>query len=107
MVNMNNGVSPASLNMGGVFEEWLLGNLSQIVENAVKKAIEDKKYENVVLDQNLTHKQLCDRWHISKNTLLSWVDKGIIKPIKLGRKNVYSLKDVREAEADGLIKNRA
>ena len=105
---MNNGVSTAPLNMGGVIEEWFLGNLSRIVENAVKKAIEDKKYENVVLDQNLTTGQLCDRWHISRNTLNNWIAKDIISPIKMGGgKKFFSMKDIREAEAEGLIKGVA
>lgn len=70
------------------------------------EVINDRMYENVVLDQKLTTQQLCERWNISKNTLHTWEDKGIILPIRTGgRKKIYSLKDVRDVEVNGYVKN--
>ena len=78
------------------------------VKEAVDASIQDKMYENVVFDQKLNTKQLCERWQISDTTLLTWEKKGVITPIQTGgKKKLYSLKDVREAEMNGFIKNVA
>lgn len=104
MSEFNYGVSTTPVN-GGEFMEGFFHFLKSAVKQAVDEVLQNKAYENVVLDQNLTTEQLCERWHISRNTLKNWVDNEVITPIKIGgRKNVYSLKDVRELEATGNIK---
>lgn len=91
-------------NWGG-FSEGLVSFVKYIVKQAMEEVIQDKMYENVVFDQKLTTKQLCDRWNISDNTLLTWEKKGIISPIQTGgRKKIYSLKDIRDVEVNGYVK---
>ncbi|MCM1475001.1 MAG: hypothetical protein NC036_01995 [Muribaculaceae bacterium] len=107
MSELNYGVTTTPYNSGG-FMYGFADFLKTVVKQSMEEVIQNKMYENVVLDQNLTAKQLCERWHITKNTLLAWEKKGVISHIMTGgRKKVYSLKDVREAEADGLIKGVA
>ena len=98
--------SNSNLNLGGL--DGLVTFIKSIVKESMEEVIQDKMYENVVVDQNLTTKQLCERWNISGNTLISWEKRGVITPIQTGgRKKLYSLKDVREAEVSGYIKNVA
>ncbi len=91
----------------GGFTEGLSFFLKNIVKETIKEVLNDKMYENVVLDQNLTTSQLCERWKISKNTLHSWEERGIISPLPTGgKKKLYSLKDVRDSEVNGYVKSR-
>ena len=100
----NNQVSNPQNSWGG-FSEGLVSFIKSIVKESMEEVIKDKMYENVVLDQNLTTQQLCERWKICKNTLHTWEDKGIISPVLTGgRKKVYSLKDIREVEVNGFVK---
>ena len=94
--------------------EWdnVIGGLMSVIKSVVKasmeEVIQDKMYENLVVDQHLTTKQLCERWNISDTTLLTWEKRGVITPIQTGgRKKLYSPKDVRDAEIEGYIKNVA
>lgn len=90
------------------FTEGLASFIKSVVKEAVTEAIQDKMCENLVVDQHLTTKQLCERWDISDTTLLTWEKRGVISPIQTGgRKKLYSLKDVRDAEVNGFIKNVA
>ena len=91
---------------GGIME-GLTHYLKSIVKQSMEEVIQDKMHENVVVDQNLTTKQLLDRWKISDTTLLSWEKQGRISPIKIGKKKLYSLKDVKEAEVYLNLKIRA
>ena len=92
---------------GGIMEE-LTSFIKSVVKESMEEVIQDKMYENVVFDQKLTTRQLCERWNISDTTLLTWEKKGIISPIQTGgRKKIYSLKDIREVEINGYIKNVA
>lgn len=92
---------------GGIME-GLTQFVKSIVKQSMEEVIQDKMYQNVVFDQKLTAKQLCERWHISDTTLLTWEKRGVISPIQTGgRKKVYSIKDVRDAEGNGFIKNVA
>ena len=108
-MNKNNFTNPSpSYNGWEGFSEGLMGFIKSIVKESMEEVIQDKMYENLVVDQHLTTKQLCERWNISDTTLLTWEKKGVISPIQTGgRKKLYSLKDVREAEANGFIKRRA
>ena len=102
-----NFYSNSTLNLGG-FTDGLMSFIKSIVKESMEEVIQDKMYENLVVDQHLTTKQLCERWNISGNTLITWEKRGVITPIQTGgRKKLYSLKDVREAEVNGFIKNVA
>ena len=95
-------------NEWGSFMDGIKYFIKSIVKQSMEEVIQDKMYENVVFDQNLTTRQLCERWNISDTTLLTWEKRGVISPIQTGgRKKLYSLKDVREAEVNGYIKNVA
>ena len=88
------------------FSDGLISFIKSIVKQSMEEVIQDKMYENVVFDQKLSTKQLCDRWNISDTTLLTWEKRGLISPIQTGgRKKLYSLKDIREVEANGYNKN--
>ena len=88
------------------FSDGLISFIKSIVKQSMEEVIQDKMYENMVFDHKLSTKQLCDRWNISDTTLLTWEKRGLISPIQTGgRKKLYSLKDIREVEANGYIKN--
>ena len=74
--------SNSNLNLGGL--DGLVSFIKSIVKESMEEVIQDKMYENVVVDQNLTTKQLCERWNISGNTLISWEKRGVITPIQTG-----------------------
>ncbi|MCH5318874.1 MAG: MerR family transcriptional regulator [Paramuribaculum sp.] len=100
--------NPTMNNSSCGFTEGLANFIKSAVKEAVTEAIQDKMCENLVVDQHLTTKQLCERWDISDTTLLTWEKRGVISPIQTGgRKKLYSLKDVRAAEVNGFIKNVA
>ena len=87
----------------------MLEGLKKTFQGWVRDAIEDvisEKMSNAVLeDRLLTVEELCERWSISKSTLYSWENKGIIKPLPMGgRKKVYSMKEVHEVEISGRVK---
>lgn len=104
MININSIPNPQK--NFGASTEGFVAFIKSIVKESMEEVINDRMYENVVLDQKLTTQQLCERWNISKNTLHTWEDKGIILPIRTGgRKKIYSLKDVRDVEVNGYVKN--
>lgn len=74
-----------------VATEGLVSFIKSIVKESMEEVINDRMYENVVLDQKLTTKQLCERWNISKSTLHAWEDKGIISPIRTGGRKRFIL----------------
>ena len=64
---------------------------------------EEKAIEN---NKTLTAKELCNRWNISDNTLRSRENAGIIHPLETGgKKKIYSMKDIRNVEASGILKS--
>ena len=76
-------------------DNWLFNIMSKIAE---EKAIENNK--------TLTAKELCQRWNISDNTLRSKENAGIIHPLDTGgKKKIYSMKDIRNVEASGILKS--
>ncbi|MCI6671522.1 MAG: MerR family transcriptional regulator [Prevotella sp.] len=90
----------------GEFLEVMINFIKSIVEDSMKKVIQNKMYENVVVNQLLTTEQLCKRWGICRTTLHTWEKNGIISPVQTGgRKKMYSIQDVREVEGNGYIKN--
>lgn len=100
--------SPMNNSNWNGFTDGLRAFIKLIVKESLEEVIQDKMYENLVVDQKLSTKQLCERWKISENTLHSWEKRGLISPIQTGgKKKLYSLQDVREAEVQGYIKNVA
>ena len=76
-------------------DNWLFNMMSKIAE---EKAMENNK--------TLTAKELCQRWNISDNTLRSKENAGIIHPLDTGgKKKIYSMKDIRNVEASGILKS--
>lgn len=75
------------------------------VKEVVEDVISDKMCSASIEDKRLTVVELCERWNISKNTLHNWEVDGVIKPLPLGgRKKVYSMADVHNAEENGFVK---
>lgn len=87
----------------------VLDGLKKTLQGWVRDAVEDvisEKMSNAVMeDRLLTVEDLCERWNISKSTLYSWENKGVIKPLPMGgRKKVYSMKEVHQVEISGRVK---
>lgn len=75
------------------------------VREAVEEAISDKMSNAMLEDRLLTADELCERWHINKNTLHTREKNGIIKPLNMdGKKKMYSLNDIKEVEISGMVK---
>lgn len=76
------------------------------VKEVVEEVINDKIVSVNLEDKRLNTDELCHRWCISKSTLSNWEQQGIITPLPLGgRRKIYSMKDVLDAESEGLVKN--
>ena len=75
-----------------------------IVREALAEIIDEKNCSAITNTPLLTTEDLCKRWNINADTLHNWEKKGKIRKLPLGgRKKMYSLKDVLEAEASGLV----
>ena len=108
MESKNFSNSPMNDSSWNGFTDGLVSFIKFIVKESMEEVIQNKMYENLVVDQHLNTKQLCERWNISDTTLLTWEKRGVITPIQTGgRKKLYSLKDVRDAEVQGYVKNVA
>ena len=84
-------------------EECVKKEVDNWLFNIMSKIAEEKAIENI---KTLTAKELCQRWNISDNTLRSKEHAGIIRPLDTGgKKKIYSMKDVKNAEASGIIKS--
>jgi len=71
------------------------------VMDAVEEVLNERIHDINPEDKRLNVEELCARWNISKGTLTNWEKEGRIKPLPLGgRKKIYSLKDVLDAELD-------
>lgn len=85
--------------------ETMIFTVKTWVREAVEEVLDEKSLNANIEDKRLNTDELCDRWHISKNTLYNWEKDGIIKALPIGgRRKVYSMKDVLFAESDGLVK---
>ena len=74
-------------------------------EEVVEEVINDKMCNANLEDKRLNVEELCKRWNISKGTLANWEKDGRIAPLPLGgRRKIYSMGDVLNAESEGLIK---
>ena len=79
-----------------------------IVREAVEEIWEEKNYSPITESSLLTTEELCKRWNITADTLYNWEKKGKIARVPLGgRKKMYSLKDVEEAEVSGIVISKA
>ena len=94
MLGMNaNGLIPRLRN-------WFKG----IVKEALQEIIEERNYSRITETPLLTTEELCKRWNITPDTLHNWEKKGRITKMPLGgRKKMYSLQDIEEAEASGTV----
>lgn len=75
------------------------------VREVVEEVINDKMCNVNLEDKRLNTEELCQRWNISKSTLSNWERDGRIAPMPLGgHRKLYSMKDILNAETQGLIK---
>ena len=75
------------------------------VKEAVEEVINDKLCNANIDDKRLNAEELCKRWSISRNTLYNWEKDGIIETLPLGgRRKIYSMRDVLNAESEGLVR---
>ena len=78
-----------------------------IVREAIEEVWDEKNYSPITNTPLLTTEELCRRWNITADTLHNWEKKGKIAKMPLGgRKKMYSLKDVEEAEVSGIVISR-
>ena len=93
--------------MDGLLEEARFF-IKGIVREAIEEIWEEKNYSPIADTPLLTTEELCKRWNITPDTLHNWEKKGRIAKMPLGgRKKMYSLKDVEEAEVSGLVISKA
>lgn len=79
-----------------------------IIREAFEEIWDEKINSSITETPLLTTEELCKRWNITPDTLHNWEKKGKIKKMPLGgRKKMYSLKDVEEAEVSGIVISRA
>lgn len=75
------------------------------VKEVVEDVIDEKMCNANLEDKRLNAEELCKRWCISRNTLYNWERDGIITPLPLGgRRKIYSMRDILNAETEGLVK---
>ena len=93
--------------MDGLLEEARYF-IKGIVREAFEEILAEKNYSTIMDTPLLTTEELCKRWNITPDTLHNWEKKGKISKLPLGgRKKMYSLKDVEEAEVSGIVVSRA
>ena len=93
--------------MDGLLEEARYF-IKGIVREAFEEILAEKNYSSIMDTPLLTTEELCKRWNITPDTLHNWEKKGKISKLPLGgRKKMYSLKDVEEAEVSGIVVSRA
>ena len=75
-----------------------------IVREAFEEIWDERNYSPIMDTPLLTTGELCKRWNITPDTLHNWEKQGKIAKMPLGgRKKMYSLKDVEEAEVSGIV----
>ncbi|KWW29850.1 MAG: hypothetical protein AUK63_1246 [bacterium P3] len=85
--------------------EGLKYTVKSWVKEVVEEVISEKMCDLNMEDKRLNADELCERWNISKSTLYNWEKDGIIEPLHLGgRRKIYSMKAILDAESEGLIK---
>ena len=93
--------------MDGMLEEARYF-IKGIVREALEEILDERKDYPITNTPLLNTEELCKRWNITPDTLHNWEKKGKISKMPLGgRKKMYSLKDVEEAEVSGIVVSRA
>ena len=93
--------------MDGLLEEARYF-IKGIVREAFEEILDERKDYPITNTPLLNTEELCKRWNITPDTLHNWEKKGKISKMPLGgRKKMYSLKDVEEAEASGIVISKA
>ena len=93
--------------MDGMLEEARYF-IKGIVREALEEILDERKDYPITNTPLLNTEELCKRWNITPDTLHNWEKKGKISKMPLGgRKKMYSLKDVEEAEISGIVVSRA
>lgn len=86
--------------------------LEEIMVRALTKFFAQRDEEQATAEESsqdytyLGRGEVCERYHVSKGTLNNWVNRGLIQPIKLGRRVLFPLSELMRAEANGLTKYR-
>jgi hypothetical protein len=89
--------------MDGLLEEARYF-IKGIVREALEEILDERKDYPITNTPLLNTEELCKRWNITPDTLHNWEKKGIITKMPLGgRKKMYSLQDIEEAEASGIV----
>ena len=93
--------------MDGLLEEARYF-IKGIMREALEEILDERKDYPITNTPLLNTEELCKRWNITPDTLHNWEKKGKISKMPLGgRKKMYSLKDVEEAEVSGIVVSRA
>ena len=103
---------PINMNLLGMNGNGLIPRLRNwfkgIVKEALQEILDERTYSSITETPLLNTQELCKRWNITPDTLHNWEKKGIITKMPLGgRKKMYSLKDVEEAEVSGIVMSKA
>ena len=109
MLNNAINLSNNPIEMRGM--DGLLDEARYFIKGIIRETLEEfhqeKNYSTNTETPVLTTEELCKRWRISPDTLHNWEKIGRIKKLPLGgRKKMYSLKDVEEAEVSGIVISR-
>lgn len=99
---------PINMNLLGMNGNGLIPRLRNwfkgIVKEALQEILDERIYSSITETPLLNTQELCKRWNITPDTLHNWEKKGIITKMPLGgRKKMFSLQDVEEAEASGIV----
>lgn len=85
--------------------DWVKYTVKGWMREVLEEVLTEKMCNVNLEDKRLNSEELCKRWNIGKSTLYYWEKEGRIAPLPLGgRRKIYSMKDVLNAEANGLIK---
>lgn len=105
MANKNDELTPLNTRCWADVVESVKYTFKNWVREVVEEVIDDKMCNANLEDKRLNSKELCARWNISKNTLYNWERDGIISPLPLGgRRKIYAMRDILNAESEGLVK---
>ena len=109
MLNKAINLSNYPIEMRGM--DGLLDEARYFIKGIIRETLEEfhqeKNYSLNTETPVLTTEELCKRWNITPDTLHNWEKKGRITKLPLGgRKKMYSLKDVEEAEVSGIVISR-
>ncbi len=86
-------------------EEVVKFKLKTWIKEAVEEVFDERMCNANLEDKRLNVEELCERWDIAKSTLYNWEKEGIISPLPIGgRRKIYSMRDVLNAETNGLVK---